>query len=65
MRTDGTDMKLRVAFRNFANAPKNDREEEALLTGWLITQARGLSNRVQRSACYDMTSHLSLRLKWG
>jgi hypothetical protein len=51
-----TDMKLRVAFRNFANAPKNDREVETVFTKWLIMQVRELSNRVQRSSCYDDVS---------
>jgi len=58
MRMDGTDMKLSVVFRNFPNAPKSDREVETVVTGWLITQVRGPSNRVERSSCYGMTSHL-------
>jgi len=39
-RTDRqTDMtKLIVAFRSFANAPKNSREEDTVATHWLITQ---------------------------
>ena len=65
MRTDGTDMKLRAAFRKFANAPRNDGEVEIVVTRWLITQVRELSNRVQRRSCHDMTFHLSLRPKKG
>ena len=51
--------------RHEANALKNDRVVETAVTRWLITQVRELSNRVQRSSCHDMMSHLSLRLKKG